>query len=59
MADTPILSIHQAAKDGNIGILKKASKKDLNRGDMDGWTAAHWVAWNGNTEAVKTVISKG
>lgn len=52
-------SIHQAAKDGDVSVLKRAAKKDLNKGDEDGWTAVHWVAWNGNSEALKTVISKG
>lgn len=60
MAGTPTtFSIHQAAKDGNITVLKKTPRKDLNRGDEDGWTAMHWTAWNGNTEALKAVISRG
>lgn len=60
MSDTPtVFATHQAAKEGNIAVLKKSAKKDLNRRDEDGWTAMHWAAWSGNTEALKTIISKG
>lgn len=60
MSDTPtIFSTHQAAKEGNTLLLKKASKKDLNREDEDGWTPVHWAAWNGSVEALKMVLSKG
>ena len=55
-ADTPI---HHAAKEGDITVLKKASKKDLHRGDKDGWIPLHWAAWNGNLEAIKTILTKG
>ena len=60
MADTPTLfALHQAAKEGNGPLLKRASKKDINKGDQDGWTAMHWAAWNGSPEGLHILISKG
>lgn len=50
---------HQAAKDGNVQLLRRASKKELNKQDHTGWTAVHWAAWNGNAELVKAVLDKG
>lgn len=50
---------HQAAKDGNVQLLQRASKKELNKQDNTGWTAMHWAAWNGNVELLKAVIGKG
>ena len=55
-ADTPI---HQAAKEGDITVLREASKKELHREDKDGWNPLHWAAWNGNLEAIKTILTKG
>lgn len=51
--------IHQAAKDGEVAILSKASKKDLNQTDVDGWTSVHWCAWTGHPEPLETVLKKG
>lgn len=51
--------IHQAAKDGELPVLSKASKKDLNRGDLDGWTAVHWCAWAGHPEPLEVVLKRG
>ena len=55
----PILPVHQAAKDGDIAALRKTSKRELHRVDFDGWTAAHWCAWRGNSEALEVVLSRG
>ena len=55
-ADTPI---HRAAREGDIAVLKKASKKELHREDKDGWIPLHWAAWKGNLEAIKTILTKG
>ena len=52
-------AIHQAAKDGNAAVLKKASKKDLNRPGEDGWTAVHWAAWNGHPGSLHVILDKG
>ena len=54
--DTPI---HHAAKEGDVAVLKKASKKDLYREDKDGWMPLHWAALKGNLEAIKTILAKG
>lgn len=51
--------IHQAAKDGNSSILRKATKKELNKAGEDGWTAVHWAAWNGSTESLGIILDKG
>lgn len=55
----PSSPIHQAAKDGDVSILSKASKKELNTGDDDGWTAVHWCAWAGHPETLEAVLKKG
>lgn len=52
-------AIHQAAKDGNTAVLKKASKKELNRPGEDGWTAVHWAAWSGHPESLRIIMDKG
>ena len=57
--EDPSTAIHQAAKDGDDTILNKASKKDLNEPDQDGWTSVHWCAWNGHPEPLEIVLKKG
>ena len=52
-------AIQQAAKDGNTAVLKKASKKELNRSGEDGWTAVHWAAWNGHPGSLSIILDKG
>lgn len=54
-----LFAVHQAAKEGNVAVLKKASKKDVNVPDEEGWTALHWAAWNGSTVAMEIIVSKG
>ena len=54
-----VFSIHQAAKEGHVAWQKKASKKDLNKGDGDGWSAMHWAAWNGSAATLQTIIDRG
>lgn len=55
----PSMPIQQAAKDGEIALLTKASKKELNQGDAEGWTAVHWCAWTGHPEPLEVVLRKG
>lgn len=50
---------HQAAKEGNVQLLRRASKKELNKPDNTGWTPMHWAAWNGAAELLKAAIDKG
>lgn len=60
MADPPTpASVHQAAKEGDLAQLRKATKKELNQGDDDGWTPTHWAAWNGSKEALRVILAKG
>jgi hypothetical protein len=51
--------VQQAAKDGNAAVLRKASRKELNRREEDGWTAVHWAAWNGNPDPLQVILDKG
>ena len=57
--DNEDMPIHHAAKEGDVAVLKKASKKDFYREDNDGWMPLHWAAWKGNVEAIKTILTKG
>ena len=59
MSSGVLFAVHQAAKEGNVSVLKKASKKDLNVPDEEGWTALHWASWNGSIAAIGTIVSKG
>lgn len=56
VGDTPF---HTAAKEGDMAVLKKASKKDLYKEDKDGWIPLHWASWVGNLEAMRIVLAKG
>ena len=55
----PSSPVHQAAKDGDTAVLSKASKKELNLQDGDGWTAVHWCAWSGHPEPLEIVLNRG
>ena len=59
MASGLLVAVHQAAKEGNMAVLKRASKKDMNVPDEEGWTALHWASWNGSTTAMEIIVSKG
>ena len=60
MSHTPTPeAIPQAAKEGDVAVLKKSSKKELNKPGEDGWTAVHWAAWNGNAELLQVIMDKG
>lgn len=50
---------HDAARDGDVALLKKAAKRDVKREDGDGMTALHWVAWHGSVEAADVLLEKG
>ena len=52
-------AVQQAAKDGNAAVLRKASKKELNRRGEDGWSSVHWAAWSGHTDALQVILDKG
>ncbi|KAF7242942.1 Ankyrin repeat and SAM domain-containing protein 4B [Varanus komodoensis] len=50
---------HQAAADGNLELLKEATRKDLNSSDVDGMTPAQVVAYHGNLEALEIICRRG
>lgn len=49
----------KAARDGNLLILKEATKRDLNAADEDGMTAVHWAAYDGRLEALRIITGRG
>uniref|UniRef100_A0A8D0E385 Ankyrin repeat and sterile alpha motif domain containing 4B n=1 Tax=Salvator merianae TaxID=96440 RepID=A0A8D0E385_SALMN len=50
---------HEAAADGNLELLKEATKKDLNTSDVDGMTPTLLVAYHGNLQALEIVCRRG
>ena len=50
---------HDAARDGDMRLLRKASKRDVKRVDGDGMTPMHWVAWLGKLEAADVLLNAG
>ncbi|KAK9393166.1 ankyrin repeat and SAM domain-containing protein 4B [Crotalus adamanteus] len=50
---------HRAAADGNLELLKEATRKDLNTADADGMTPTLLVAYHGNVEALEIVCRRG
>uniref|UniRef100_A0A0A9WQ18 Usher syndrome type-1G n=1 Tax=Lygus hesperus TaxID=30085 RepID=A0A0A9WQ18_LYGHE len=50
---------HQAAQDGNLEILKEATKRDTNAKDEDGMTPVLWAASCGHLEALRLLVGRG
>uniref|UniRef100_A0A8C5RQF4 Ankyrin repeat and sterile alpha motif domain containing 4B n=1 Tax=Laticauda laticaudata TaxID=8630 RepID=A0A8C5RQF4_LATLA len=50
---------HRAAADGNLELLKEATRKDLNTADADGMTPTLLVACHGNVEALEIACRRG
>ncbi|XP_015281678.1 PREDICTED: ankyrin repeat and SAM domain-containing protein 4B [Gekko japonicus] len=50
---------HQAAADGNLELLKEATRKDLNTSDVDGMTPTLLAAYHGHLEAVEVICRRG
>ncbi|XP_078274162.1 ankyrin repeat and SAM domain-containing protein 4B [Rhinoraja longicauda] len=50
---------HKAARDGYLGPLKEATRKDLNTTDEDGMTPTLWTAFHGHLEALQLICSRG
>lgn len=48
-----------AAKDGYLDLLQKATKRDLNTLDEDGMTPIMWAAHNGHLDAIKLIVGRG
>ena len=60
-AKAPAISIHDAAKDGNIEAVKQhlAAGTEVNAKDEDGWTPLHLAAMAGHKETAELLIAKG
>uniref|UniRef100_A0A8D8YX61 Usher syndrome type-1G protein homolog n=1 Tax=Cacopsylla melanoneura TaxID=428564 RepID=A0A8D8YX61_9HEMI len=50
---------HKAAQDGNLDILREATKRDCNAKDEDGMTPTLWAAFQGNLEALRLLVGRG
>ena len=57
----PLMSIHEAADEGNIEVVKQhlAAGIDVNAKDQDGCTPLHWAAKKGNKGIAELLIAKG
>ena len=57
----PLMSIHEAADEGNIEVVKQhlAAGIDVNAKDQDGCTPLHWAAGAGTKEVTELLIAKG
>jgi outer membrane biosynthesis protein TonB len=60
-AKVPDISIHEAAKDGNIKAVKQhlAAGTDVNAKDKGGGTPLHSAAFEGHKEIVELLTAKG
>ena len=60
-AKAPDISIHEAARDGNIEAVKQhlADGADVNARVNDGWTPMHFAIDYGRKEVAELLISKG
>ncbi|TRY92434.1 hypothetical protein DNTS_029002 [Danionella cerebrum] len=50
---------HRAARDGNLLLLKDATRKELNAPDEDAMTPALWAAQLGHLEALRIIVGRG
>ncbi|NXT03198.1 ANS4B protein, partial [Jacana jacana] len=50
---------HKAAADGNLDLLKEATRKDLNTSDEDGMTPTLLAAYHGYIEALEVICRRG
>ncbi|XP_048818382.1 ankyrin repeat and SAM domain-containing protein 4B [Lagopus muta] len=50
---------HRAAADGNLELLKEATRKDLNASDEDGMTPTLLAAYHGRLEALEVICRRG
>lgn len=59
--DKPTKSLHRAAADGDIELVKSLISKgaDVDTKDEDGWTPLHFAAYRGQKEVAEVLIAKG
>ncbi|NXX61346.1 ANS4B protein, partial [Scopus umbretta] len=50
---------HKAAADGNLGLLKEATRKDLNTSDEAGMTPTLLAAYHGYLDALEVICRRG
>ncbi|NXX80352.1 ANS4B protein, partial [Urocolius indicus] len=50
---------HKAAADGNLDLLKEATRRDLNASDEDGVTPTLLAAYHGYLEALEVICRRG
>jgi len=57
----PDISIHEAAKEGNIEAVKQhlAAGADVNAKDEDGLNPLHYAAWTDHKETVELLLANG
>ena len=57
----PDISIHKAAGEGNIEVVKQhlAAGTDVNAKNDGGYTPLHYAAFNGHKEIAELLIAKG
>ena len=60
-AKAPEISIHDAARTGNIEAVKQhlADGAEVNAKSSGGRTPLHWAAWHDRKEIVELLIAKG
>ncbi|XP_071796694.1 pre-mRNA splicing regulator USH1G-like [Asterias amurensis] len=50
---------HEAARDGHLDLLRDATRRDANKPDDFGRTPTLWAAYEGNTDALRLLVSRG
>lgn len=57
----PSITLHQAVEQGNLKAVQQhiAARTDLNKTDINGWTALHLAAMKGNLAMVQALTTAG
>ena len=59
MDNVSYLDFGRAARENDLPIVQKCTRKDTNKRNEDGMTPVHWAAAYGNLEALRILIGKG
>lgn len=54
-----VTKFHRAVREGDVEVLKEASRKDCNAPDEDGMTPTLWAAACGNLDALRLLVTLG